>query len=60
MSDTNAVECAVAMEAPRVEIDGLSGRLIPRVKTIPWKRVLVDALLIAAIVLASSSFLTVR
>ena len=31
-----------------------------RLKTVPWTRVIVDALLVLGIVLASSSFLSVR
>jgi len=34
--------------------------VIRRLKAIPWIRIIVDALLVAGFVLASSSFLTVR
>ena len=60
MSEANAAECAVAMEAPGAKMNETGTRLVSRLKRIPWKRVLVDAMLLAAIVLASSSFLTVR
>jgi len=34
--------------------------MILRLKTIPWTRVIIDTLLVAGMLLASSSFLSVR
>lgn len=40
---------------------GMKGRkMILQLKALPWVRIIVDALLVAGIVLASSSFLSVR
>jgi hypothetical protein len=60
MSNGSAAECLVAYDSPNVEIEERERGLILRLKSIPWTRVAVDTLLVAAILLASSSFLTVR
>jgi hypothetical protein len=46
--------------AADVETQRKSSDMVLRWKSIPWTRVLVDTLLVAAILLASSSLLTVR
>lgn len=46
--------------APDVELHTADVKMNLRLKTIPWARIIVDTLLVAALVLASSSFLSVR
>jgi len=60
MSDGSAAECMVTYHAPDVEMKRMGRKTILRLKAIPWVRVIVDTLLIAGIVLASSSLLSVR
>ena len=60
MSDGNAAEYVATYDAPDVELKRKSKKMIMRWKAIPWARVIVDTLLIAGILLASSSFLSVR
>jgi len=50
----------VTYHAPDVEMKRMGRKTILRLKAIPWVRVIVDTLLIAGIVLASSSLLSVR
>jgi|HubBroStandDraft_1064217.scaffolds.fasta_scaffold04301_2 hypothetical protein len=59
MSDGSAVECVDVYDAPDVEMER-KGKTTLRWKEIPWMRVVVDTLLVAAMLLASSSFLSVR
>ena len=40
--------------------EGKGGRILPRLKSIPWIRIIVDVALVAAIMAVSASFLTVR
>jgi|HubBroStandDraft_4_1064222.scaffolds.fasta_scaffold96144_1 hypothetical protein len=60
MHDASAADCAVICGASDVETQRKSSDRVLRWKSIPWTRVIVDTLLVAAILLASSSFLTVR
>lgn len=58
MSNGSAMECVAAYETP-IETEKKES-LTLRLKALPWTRIAVDTLLVAAILLASSSFLTVR
>jgi hypothetical protein len=60
MSNGNAAECVVAYDAPDVEMERRGSKIVLRLKAIPWTRVIVDTLLVAGILLASSNFLSVR
>jgi hypothetical protein len=60
MSEGNAAECMVTYDAPALNLESKGRKLMLRLKTVPWTRVIVDALLVLGIVLASSSFLSVR
>jgi len=60
MSGGRSAECAVTYHAPEVELERKDRRMILCLKSIPWARVIVDTLLVAGILLASSSFLSVR
>lgn len=60
MSAGRAAECMVTYDAPDVEMERKGRKMILRLKAISWVRVIVDTLLIAGIVLASSSLLSVR
>ena len=60
MTDGGIAGCVAASDAPEAEIERKSRKTILRLKAIPWRRVIVDTLLLAGIVLASSSFLAVR
>lgn len=60
MLDGNAAECVGACDAPGSEIEGDGRTAMLRWKAIPWARVIVDALLVAGILLASSSLLSVK
>ena len=51
---------AYATAPPDVELHTADVKMNLRLKTIPWARIIVDTLLVAALVLASSSFLSVR
>jgi len=53
-------QCADTYDAPNVEMQSKGSKAILRWKTIPWVRVVVDTLLVASILLASASFLSVR
>jgi hypothetical protein len=58
MGDGSAAECAVRYDATDLGVQRKT--VILRLKAIPWARVIVDTLLVAGILLASSSFLSVR
>ena len=60
MTDGGIAGCVAAYDAPEAEIERKSRKTILRLKAIPWRRVIVDTLLLAGIVLASSSFLAVK
>jgi len=60
MRDGSTAECVAAYDAPDIEVEKKSGKTMLLLKAIPWTRILVDALLVAAILLVSSSFLSVR
>jgi hypothetical protein len=60
MHDGSAAGFAVSYEAPDVEMETKGRRTILWLKAIPWARVIVDAFLVAGIVLASSNFLSVK
>ena len=60
MHNGSAAGCAVAYDAPDPEMETIGRKMILRLRTIPWTRVIVDTLLIAGILFASSNFLTVR
>ena len=62
MRDGSAAECVGTYDAPDVGVEGEGGNIILRLnlRAIPWARVVVDTLLVAGILLASSSFLSVR
>ena len=60
MRDGSTAECAVAYGAPEIEMARKSGKAMLLLKAIPWTRIIVDTLLVAGMLLASSSFLTVR
>jgi hypothetical protein len=59
MRHGSTAEC-VQYDAPDVEMNTEGVKMILRLKAIPWARLIVDTLLVAALVLASSSFLSVR
>jgi hypothetical protein len=56
MQNGSTAACVAQYHAPDVE-DNKTGR---RLQSIPWVRIIVDTLLVAGILLASSSFLSVR
>lgn len=56
MSDGSAAEFPVAYDAPPVA----ETKLFLRVKSMPWVRIVLDALLVAGLLLASSSLLVQR
>lgn len=58
MNHANAAGCMAAGDAPDAGLEKKAMTL--RWKSIPWARIVVDALLVAGILLASSSLLTVR
>jgi hypothetical protein len=60
MTDGGIAACVGVCDAPETEIERISRKTILRLKAIPWRRVIVDTLLLAGIVLASSSFLAVK
>jgi hypothetical protein len=59
MSDASPAECA-AYDARDAGVERKDRKMSLRLKTVPWVRVIVDTLLIAGILLASSSFLSLR
>jgi hypothetical protein len=60
MRDGSTAECVVGYDAPDIEMETKSGKAMLLLKAIPWTRIIVDTLLVAGMLLASSSFLTVR
>jgi len=60
MRDGSAAVCVVVYDAPDVEIETKGRKMILRLRAIPWARIIVDTLLVAGMLLASSSFLSVR
>jgi hypothetical protein len=63
MHNGSAAECAVACDTAGIELETLEtkGReLVLRLKSIPWARVIVDALLLASLLAVSSSVLLQR
>ena len=60
MSEGSTAEYAVTYGVPDAEMDRKRGNTAMRRKAIPWTRIVVDTLLVASILLASASFLTVR
>ena len=60
MTNGSAAGCAVTYNGAHAGIERSGGKMVLRLKMIPWLRVVVDALLVAGILLASSSLLTVR
>jgi hypothetical protein len=60
MRDGSTAECVVGYVAPEIEMERKSGKAMLLLKAIPWRRIIVDTLLVAGMLLASSSFLTVR
>ncbi|MGA2132477.1 MAG: hypothetical protein ABSH50_09305 [Bryobacteraceae bacterium] len=60
MTNESTVDSPVAFAASDVQELASSAAWVSRLKGIPWTRVLVDALLVASVLLASSSLLTVR
>jgi hypothetical protein len=60
MSEGSTAEYAVTYGAPDAEVERKRGDMTLRWKAIPWTRIVVDTLLVASILLASASFLTVR
>ena len=60
MSNGSTAEYVALYSGARSGIERSGGKMVLRLKMIPWLRVIVDALLVAGILLASSSLLTVR
>ena len=60
MSEGSAAEYAGTYPTADAGTERNDGNMTLRWKAIPWTRVVIDTLLVAAILLASSSFLTVR
>ena len=62
MRNGSAAGCVIAYGAPDAGMETKGNKVTLRLnlKAIPWVRIIVDTLLVAGIVLASSSFLTVR
>jgi len=60
MHNGSAIECAVPCEAPIEGMEGKGRELALRLKSIPWARVIIDALLLASLLAASSSVLLQR
>jgi hypothetical protein len=59
MRNGSAAGCVAAYGVPDIAIERKSRKTM-LLKAIPWTRIIVDALLVASILLASSSFLSVR
>lgn len=62
MRDGSAAGCVAPYDAPHVEMERKGRKMILHfnLKAIPWARIIIDTLLVAGILLASSNFLTVR
>ena len=60
MHDTSTAGCVAEYDAPDIEVETKSSKIMSLVKAIPWTRIVVDALLVLAILLLSSNFLSVR
>lgn len=60
MRGGSTAECVVAYDAPDVEMERKDRKMTLRLRAIPWARIIVDSLLVAGILLASSNFLSVR
>jgi hypothetical protein len=60
MIDGNAAECVVTYQAPEAEMEVIESNPVLRMRSIPWTTVILDALLAAGLLLASSSLLTLR
>jgi hypothetical protein len=50
----------VTYDAPDVDMERKGTKTLLRLRAIPWARIIVDTLLVAGMVLASSNFLSVR
>lgn len=59
MTDGNAAECVDGYAASEVRTERRK-KMTLRWKAIPWTRIIIDTLLVAAMVLASSSLMSVR
>jgi len=60
MSNGSAAQYVALYSAANSGMERSGRKMVLRLKMIPWLRVVVDALLVAGILLASSSLLTVR
>ena len=60
MRNASAAECVADYNAPNIEIEGRGRKTLLLLKTLPWKRIIFDLLLVVGILLASSSLLSVR
>jgi hypothetical protein len=60
MRSAITAECAITCDAPHAGMERKGSKMVLHWKSIPWARIVVDALLVLAILLASSSLLTVR
>ena len=60
MHETTTAGCVAAYDAPEIQIEPKANKILVLVKRVPWVRIVVDALLVAAILLVSSNFLSVR
>ena len=60
MSDGNLAECAAPCHAPALSMEAKHRNVMLRLQSVPWLRVIVDALLVAGLLLASSNLLSVR
>jgi len=60
MSEGITAECVAARHAPALLMERRNRSVIRRLQTVPWLRIVVDALLVAGLLLASSSILAVR
>jgi len=60
MSELSTAEYVNGYDARDVQIEDTGRKFMDVLKAIPWTRVAVDVMLIAAILLVSSNFLSVR
>jgi len=62
MRNGSTAECVDTYDAPDVEMERKDRKMILHLnfRAIPWGRIIVDTLLVAGMLLASSSFLSVR
>jgi hypothetical protein len=60
MQNGSTVECADAFDAQEVDLEPKTSKVLQRLRAMPWARIAVDTLLVAGILFASSSFLSVR